>query len=740
MFDEKELPEDVKSTVNAMSSANAATSPLAGGSSVPPSSSIAPAPEPVSAPTPTQPSAGATALTGSAPLPRQRMTFSEQVGHIANKLGIPAGTGGWAKSLVGAGVTALAGGLQDVDTTPGGGAIAGVAGTLRNRNARLEHENQLAIENRRADQKAADEHTVALGLDPKSQAMIAHENAAMVHEQTLTHQLGAGEVDRSITDGKTVVANLTSGENPAPIIEKSISSADLEKGIKDKKYAPDSNHAYPTSKEATGEDKDGHTLYTTMYTVVGNVPAKKVDASVAALINKYMPDQKVQEGQELSGALYGSLVQQASSIAAATAARNQTLIDADVKSKTDAQKLEAVNLGPDWNNALANSKNDPLKALAALEAKPEVRAKYPNLTKDVMDAYGGPKEWETMRSNREKDAQKWAEIAAKKIEDVGGLMTDDMKAQIGALAPDKKKFIEQFPPDIQGAIMAVGSGPGDIKFRDVFTRMAKGQPGLTPQQAINAITQIFPSWSMQQYERMSKAYHDIMEGPDSLQIKQFNNILEHGAILEDTILSSGRGKNPAFLNTAVNLMESKGWGGEATKIRAEISAVKDEYEGLLNAGHKPGEQEKKEYDEILAGNATPAMIGAFLKAMGAVGAVRLKQIDDRYRANGGAAKRGIPGILTQDARDAAIHLNLDPESMRRLNGLNTGGDLFENPRYQAPTKFDLQKKANDQQGQQAAVKAATQAAAPEGTFGTAKGKDGNMYYVDANHKVIGRVQ
>jgi hypothetical protein len=238
---------------------------------------------------------------------------------------------------------------------------------------------------------------------------------------------------------------------------------------------------------------------------------------------------------------------------------------------------------------------------------------------------------------------------------------------------------------------------------------------------VSVIRAINPNWSEQQYNSMHNAYKDITQGKDGIQVGQYNNVLQHAAGLQDVMEESARGKNPAFLNTAINALQSKGWGAEAAKINTEVESVKGEYELLMNAGYKPSESEQAIYGKIVNGSATPGQIGAFTKAVGSVGAVRLEQINEQYKRIAG---QNLPGILTTETVDAAKHLNLDGQAMRRLGTLNVGGTIFHNPNWKPSTASEIQMAENNKQGQKVGADAAAQVTAPQGATALVHSPDG----------------
>jgi len=596
--------------------------------------------------------------------------------------------GGWAKSLLGAaqGVLSGLGDAPQGKAPVGGGILSGITGTIANRNQRLaaqkeqaqkaQHEN---AEDQRAQEKQDDAHQ-------KAQLDNTEANLRMIHTQNLNHQIGV--VDPMIADGNKTLKMLEDPDSghPTPVLARDVTYADLQKGVVDGKWNLHDMTPFPSGKKAIGTDANGEPQYATTYTLVdahGKVTPNEDE--IKYLNANKATDQPIKPGQEFDFSSWNSLHQKADDIKAQTDARNKTLINNKLSDADDAYKLEKVDFPPVWSKALSDPRAkgkdglpDPIKARNLILSDPASLKQFPDVAKLVPEAYPG---FDKLESQAQEAGFKATEDAAKKAadkaDDIRNLMTDDMKASIAQLSPDRQKFLGQYNPEEQGAIVSLGTSPGDVNFRDVFTRMAKGQKGLTPQDAENAIKQVYPHWSMAAYANTQKMYKDITGGgPLSKQIAQYNNVLQHASIAQDAITeATGRANNPRFVNTALNQLEKQGWGAEAGKLNIALGTVKDEYALLQSGGYKPSEQEQATLDAALKPTATAGQISGALKALADVGAVRLNQINDQYKRSSG---RNVPGMLNQDSVDAANHLNVNPATRKVLGRMNVAGDLFGN--------------------------------------------------------------
>ena len=398
-------------------------------------------------------------LLPAAPAPRQirnippptPLTFGEKVKAAATKLGTIPGKGTLAPIALAA-IDALGsgGGLGDAAAVgkvePGGGWLEGVSRTL-------------AARGQRQAQQRKD-----LSEEQKNAAMTAHENLQMHYTQKLLHNLDEQDINTAVTNGQNVVKNVTTGEAAAPIISDDATSDQLETLIAQNHLNPSEQHAQPTGRKVVGENEDGTPIYRTTYTVYGNQKDVTPDDDFVKRYNTAFPDkQPMTAGKApvLPGKLYNYLEQQMSNIEAATAARNKTLLDNKIQADKNSRGDEVVNIGPEWNNALAMSKNNPDVALATLQANPDIAKKYPHLRDDVIQAYGGQKAWDDYEKNQETERHNKAMEGIKATPKTGKDLLADIQtknpveAAMAGPAPDVSKYPGgEFDPAYQTAVQA----------------------------------------------------------------------------------------------------------------------------------------------------------------------------------------------------------------------------------------------------------------------------------------------
>lgn len=280
-------------------------------------------------------------------------------------------------------------------------------------------------------------------------------------------------------------------------------------------------------------------------------------------------------------------------------------------------------------------------------------------------------------SANQKNAEAWATTHPGMIQGGGGtaVMTDDMKAKIGALAPDKQAVLSKYDGNTQAALMSIMESPGDIQFDKLFpSRPLKGSGVLAGAQAEGVLSQLMGRpFSQQEYKRMQAAYKEATEGPDGRAIQNYGNVLQHMASAQD-VFEKYRQGTPKLLNSAINKLQHEGFGTQAEEIRASLAPVRNEFSLLMSGGYSPKGDEQKAIDTIMSDDMNAAQIEAAFKTLGNTGTIRLDNINENYKRSSNG--RDLPGLVSQNTIDAANHLNLEPAAKARLSKFNTGGTFF----------------------------------------------------------------
>lgn len=713
IIDPTQMGADLAAPLQAQ--ADATQNPLAG---IQPAS--APATPGFVAPAATQPApiavpdGGADALSGNPMDVKTPLTFGQKMAQAADKLGIQSNQpGGWAKSLVGAAQDTLAG-LGDASNQPvkngGSGVLEGITETLANRQNRIREQQQ--DQQKSAMEAASQTRAAQAATDAHNAASVAYENSLMARDQKLAANLEGG-VDASVASGKVSMEPYKAAH--AEVLGEDLTANEANQILQKHPDWGHTQHAFATGKTTFGQpDANGNQKYQATYTVIGNVPEVKITADQAAYINKWLPGQNISTDpnkvQTMDGIKYGMLAQQAASAETAQLALDQARQRDDMgEASIESQKrMKAMN--PDWNVALSHAPLDPesgapdelqaMRSLAAMK-NPDGTPKYPNATTDIQMARWGTTDKDgnpggsdptgekgyltevKERAQEQKDNQKKMDDVKDNLAAAGVPFTDEMKANIAAMPDDKRKVLQAYPQDVQAILWKLMQNDGTADIDKIFpNRRYKGSQDLSLQQASNAMALLNPNWNENNYRQMQimlKGLTSTANGTDGAKIQQYNNVLQHAADLQDTMMKSSRSSTPEFMNNSLNWLENHGYSAEVQDIIGAEEPVKDEFELLNSGGYKPSQDMKDAYNIMISKDSAPWQIYAAMKKFASTGIVRLGSINEGYKTLSG---KNIPNIIHPESLDAVKHLGVeqaDPEAWRRITALNSGGTFFRGP-------------------------------------------------------------
>lgn len=557
----------------------------------------------------------------------------------------PKAPGSWAKAIQGGIQNALAG----IHNSPGGLFYQASEGA-RDDIDRANKVKQQQFENQQKTQQMTREEQIA-------RATIAHENAATTHDQMLNANLSYDNRQKNISTGKLAIAPYE--QAGAEVLQEGLDSSEAQNLIATKRLDPTQAHAFPTGEkpvlDANGQeqmDASGNPITRPTYTVVGDVP----QVTLAPEQAKFISDNtayKFPEGTKMSGIVYGTVIQQATSAATARAAIDETRAEAGLKALDTQLKTDAAKMLPDWNMALSKAQNDPFKALSYLEADPRMKQKYPDAATLVQSLYGGPKEWQTLKDKQVDEQQKAQELAQKKKTEATDFTGDPN-------AKDPAAFRSSLSPDAQGVVDMIGQGRAPIN-----------NPGYIiarKPEVLSAVEKAYPGFDASKVSSYQSTYKDYTSGKVSEQLTSGATALQHLAELQD--LNTLRSRIPG---TADN-----------QSYQNKVDTVASE---LARFYGNSTEQGIKSYRDTL--NATfnrGAAIGTQARSMGD----RLDNLENEWKnaAPSPAYQAPMPGI-SQAAKDARA--KLDPGYGSKLATQNQvtapNGKIFTFPNQQAAEAF-----------------------------------------------------
>lgn len=502
----------------------------------------------------------------------------------------PKAPGGWARALMGGVMDALSGFGAAGKVPEGAGALYGVGAASRQYDemARQKQARQDALKQQQfEDQKQTQQMTREEVL---SRATIAHENAATAHDQMLNANLSYESRQKNITNGKVGIAPYE--QAGAQVLQEGLDSDDAQELIRTKKLDPTQVHAFPTGEkpilDANGKeqtDQAGNPITRPTYTVIGDVPQVTLNADQAKLISENTA-YKFPEGTKMSGTVYGTVIQQATSAATAAQAINETRAEQGLKELDTQQKVSAAKMLPDWNTALAKAGNDPFKALQYMQADPQLKQKYPDAATLVQSLYGGPKAWQDLKD-------KQIELQEKQRE-------DDLKAKEKATdftgnpdATDPVAFRDSLEPNARGVVDMIGQG-----------RAPLNNPGYLlarKPEIMGAVEKAYPGFDGSKVSSYQAAYKDYTSGKVSEQLTSGATALEHLNELQqlNTLKSRipGTADNQAYQNKVDTVAsELARFYGNSTE--QGIKSYRDTLNSYLNRGAAITTQAKSMGDRL----------------------------------------------------------------------------------------------------------------------------------------------
>lgn len=164
----------------------------------------------------------------------------------------------------------------------------------------------------------------------------------------------------------------------------------------------------------------------------------------------------------------------------------------------------------------------------------------------------------------------------------------------------------------------------------------------------------------------AKSYFDP-KGKDSMNRRSLNNLVQHSGNLAEL----NHGVESRAANTAMNAIESQ-FGNEAyQKFLTETAVVKDEVTNYFAGGFAPNKEQKATWDRILANEATPNQVEAFVKTIIPEAAIRLDSTAEQFKEVMGYDD---PNLVYPATKAAAQKLGLD----KIFAKYRSGGQLSQN--------------------------------------------------------------
>jgi hypothetical protein len=599
--------------------------------------------------------------------------------------------------------------------------------------------------------------------DMKDRQMYATSNSQMLHEQQLVHIQGENQIAAAAASGKEGLAAILSAEVPGTLLAEGKNSDELKAMIQNGELDPSKQTVFLTGRVLTGKDANGQPLFRSTYSVVephGNV---ELSEKQATYLNSHLDKNLIgktdeKPGQVLPAVQFNSLWQSAQGAEAAKAARNLALAKNNIEVRkaqigTDADSIASNPLVVNALGGHMGSPDDPyalVKAYTTIVNNPKL-LNDPRMPKNFPTVFatfaggGDPKNFTTMQENYAKAQAKNTnttlemlnkfESDPKVIENatpsysaaMNSILSDPKQtpeiktraASALAIIKDTEAHELQFKASEAGAKKKAEdtAGLGDV---DELIESAKNYD-LDPEKMFGVrggqraafmnkfLKETGIPWNEGDYKARYQTNLDFKpEGKGGLQVGSLNTFAGHVGTAIQRIPALNNSASPLY-NSAMNKIKVQVGDEQYGRMQTALEAVKDEYLNFLKNAHVTSTDEQARAESILNPSLSPKQIHGVLAQMADTIAIRGGQLQRNYTAT---MKKPYPDML-------------DPDSDTILKSLGANTDKMKG----IPSSAQQQPHSSDLQRPQRFPTAA----------GTKQGSDGNLYWMDLNHKPLGRL-
>jgi len=519
--------------------------------------------------------------TGSKPFG----TFGHKIGEAAEKLGIPKGPGGWAKSLVGAAQSVLAG-ATDIDTTAAkntgaaGGALEGVFGTLQNRAQRMakekvaqQEQQQKQVENDREQQKLD-------MMAEQTASQIASNNVQKMHTEQIMRNTEKETQLKDIARQKKDFEEVTKSDAPLEDVKFPLLT-DIQ--LQDK---------IATGEIVTGADKAYH-IGENAWAVTMPGADRTVTEEQSKDIKEYAK-QDIAAGTVMPSTPFNTVMQKVATNRAVTDIRDE-MIAKNAKNKEAAQeeidRLEAVDLRPEFVQAMAEAgSGGPVKALGILQHRadtdPEFAKENPNLQQSFIENFGGTELWNAelnrrtqLQIAREKEAAEKA--ATSKYKGDSAALSAGVETE-GPYKGLNMAYLQTLPQDDQGVVLQAATGRMNIQNLAYLL-------GRQPEFA-NAVANVSPDFDATRAQKFADLYKNFTSGPIATARNAAGTAIKH---LKKLYEVSAPGNAVNWLNPLTQSYKER---------QTVINTLAPELAKFYKGGNAaPTEKETEEFRKVIGG-------------------------------------------------------------------------------------------------------------------------------------------
>lgn len=264
-------------------------------------------------------------------------------------------------------------------------------------------------------------------------------------------------------------------------------------------------------------------------------------------------------------------------------------------------------------------------------------------------------------------------------------LTPELQKKISSLPAPQQEVLSRYDNITKSALMSIAFGNGELDLKTAFpSRLTKGTPGLTTQQALGVLHELNPAWSQQTYKVKSDMYHSATVGSLAKQRDSLNNFIGHAAE-EQSVLSNFWNVHTQLWNKTIRELETKFGGVDVPSLREAASVVNSEFNNMIKSGYAPTTDEIAAQSKINdVESATPAQISAVLKVMGKMAQTRANTMNQDYMT--ATSGDSFPNLLFPTNREAAKSIGMDISQFHGGGTIGSSGNPPQNQPNPNPGK------------------------------------------------------
>jgi hypothetical protein len=180
-----------------------------------------------------------------------------------------------------------------------------------------------------------------------------------------------------------------------------------------------------------------------------------------------------------------------------------------------------------------------------------------------------------------------------------------------------------------------------------------------------------PSFDMTTYPSRQRVAEDFASGKSADQIQSFNTFLAHAKDLSEAVNDFRQTGSPLINKSYLWLKKNSG-DPQVAAYLAKVEPVRQEFQTFLNNNFALTQSDKDSAAKVLDDSLAPSQMQAVIKSMSHTAALRLKEVNKKYR---NTMRKDYPGLL-DDANAQFLRDTGNSEILGSVSGSAASSDPF----------------------------------------------------------------